>query len=63
MLERSVVGVAHHHDVAVAKRARRTQRLERALGVGTVACQGGGDLRGVRTGQLVGVGGGGGVEG
>lgn len=37
VLERSVVRMAHHHDVAVAGRARRTQRFERALGVGAVA--------------------------
>lgn len=61
MLEWSVVGVAHHHDVAVARRTRRTQCLERALGVGTVTCQGGGYLQGVRTAGL-GSGGGGGIE-
>lgn len=44
MLERRVVRMAHDYDIPVARRARRTQGLEGALGVCAVARQGGGDL-------------------
>lgn len=45
VLEWRVVGMAHNHDIPVARRARRTQFLEGTLGVCAVARYGGSDLQ------------------